>query len=97
MRRSAGRAYYDRKIAEGKTRNEALRCLKRHLADRVWRIMIKDENRRPQPGQATSPGGHTGATMQSSATGPTPTASSSDKSLPGPANPQPTTTGNKAA
>jgi transposase len=97
MRRSAGRAYYDRKIAEGKTRNEALRCLKRHLADHVWRIMIKDENRRPQPGQATSPGGHTGATLQSSATGPTPTASSSDKSLPGPANPQPTTTGNKAA
>jgi len=24
-------AYYDRKIAEGKTRNEAMRCLKRRL------------------------------------------------------------------
>jgi hypothetical protein len=44
MRRSTGRAYYDRKIAEGKTRNEAMRCLKRRLADHVWRIMIADWN-----------------------------------------------------
>ena len=27
MRASTGRAYYDRKIAEGKTHNEAMRCL----------------------------------------------------------------------
>ena len=45
MRASAGRAYYDRKIAEGKTHNEAMRCLKRRLADHVWRIMIADERR----------------------------------------------------
>ena len=43
MRASLGRAYYDRKIAEGKTHNEAMRCLKRRLADHVWRIMIADE------------------------------------------------------
>lgn len=30
-------------IAAGKTHNEAMRCLKRRLADRVWRIMIADE------------------------------------------------------
>ena len=36
MRASAGRAYYDRKITEGKTHNEAMRCLKRRLADHVW-------------------------------------------------------------
>ena len=35
--------------------------------------------------QEASPGGHSGATLQSSATGSTPTTSSSDKSLPRPA------------
>src|SRR6187200_2817233 len=32
-------AYLARKQAEGKTRREALRCLKRHLARRVWRLL----------------------------------------------------------
>jgi transposase len=32
-------AYLARKQAEGKTRMEALRCLKRHLARRVWQLM----------------------------------------------------------
>ena len=36
MRHSAGRAYYDRKVNEGKTHNEAMRCLKRHQV-RSWR------------------------------------------------------------
>jgi hypothetical protein len=49
MRRSDGRAYYDRKIAEGKTHSEALRCLKRQLAEHVWRTMIRDEHRRQRP------------------------------------------------
>ena len=88
MRDSLGRAYYDRKIAEGKTRNEAMRCLKRRLADHVWRIMIADERR---TGRAAGPGGQPGATLTSSATGSTPTTSSSDKSLPRPAGPHPTT------
>ncbi|MCW2642051.1 MAG: family transposase [Dactylosporangium sp.] len=89
---------HERKIAEGKTRNEALRCLKRKLAEHLWRIMIKDEYRRQrQQDQTTGPGGHSGATLQSSATDPTPTASSPDKSLPRPADNQPTTTGNQAA
>ena len=43
MRGSTGRAYYDTKIAAGKTHNEAMRCLKRRLADHVWRLMIRDE------------------------------------------------------
>jgi transposase len=85
MRASTGRAYYDRKIAEGKTHNEAMRCLKRRLADHVWRIMIADER------QAAGPRGHAGATLTSSAAGSTPTASSSDQSLPGPASPDSTT------
>jgi transposase len=32
-------AYLQRKQAEGKSRMEALRCLKRHLARRVWRLL----------------------------------------------------------
>jgi hypothetical protein len=39
MRGSSGRAYYDTKIAAGKTHNEAMRCLKRRLADHIWRVM----------------------------------------------------------
>ena len=32
-------AYLARKQAEGKSRREALRCLKRHLARRIWRLL----------------------------------------------------------
>lgn len=45
MPNTPGRAYYDRKLAEGKTSKEAKRCLKRRLADHVWRIMTADERR----------------------------------------------------
>lgn len=37
------RAYLAKKQAEGKSRIEALRCLKRHLARRVWRLLISSE------------------------------------------------------
>jgi transposase len=37
------RAFLERKQAEGKSRSEALRCLKRHLARRVWHAM-RDEH-----------------------------------------------------
>ena len=45
MRDSVGRRYFDTKIADGKTRNEAMRCLKRRLANHLWRLMIADEQR----------------------------------------------------
>jgi transposase len=86
MRESTGRAYYDTKIVAGKSHNEAMRCLKRRLANRVWRLMLADERR-----LAAGPGGHSGATLTSSAAGSTPTTSSSDKSLPGPADRNSTT------
>ena len=86
MRGSNGRAYYDTKIATGKTHNEAMRCLKRRLADHVWRLMISDERT-----LATGSGGQSGAALTSSAAGSTPTTSSSDKSLPGPATTDSTT------
>jgi transposase len=44
----ATRAYLDRKLAEGKTRSEAYRCLKRQLARRVWHLMSQT----PDPRQA---------------------------------------------
>ncbi len=34
-------AYLARKQAEGKSRMEALRCLKRHLARRVWKLLTQ--------------------------------------------------------
>jgi len=85
-RGSKGRAYYDRKVAAGKTPMEAMRCLKRRLSDVVYRQMVADAN-----AAATGPGGHLGTTVQSSVTGLTPAAGSSDKPLPGPASQQPRT------
>jgi transposase len=37
-----GRVYYDRKLAEGKTKKEALRALKRRISDAVWRQLRVD-------------------------------------------------------
>ena len=44
------KAYIERKITEGKTRREARRAHKRHLANRVIRRMWTDENRRRSTG-----------------------------------------------
>jgi transposase len=44
-RSSPGRAYYDRKLAEGKTPREAIRALKRRLSDVVWRHLVDDARR----------------------------------------------------
>jgi transposase len=41
-RPSAGQAYYRRKLAEGKSPKEALRCLKRRLSDAVYRCLVAD-------------------------------------------------------
>ena len=37
-----GRAYYRKKIAEGKSRKEALRCLKRRICDAVLKSFMAD-------------------------------------------------------
>lgn len=42
---AAGRTYYDRKLAEGKTQGEALRALKRQLSDAVYRRLLRDTPR----------------------------------------------------
>ena len=52
---SIGRCYYDRKIAEGKTHKEAMRCLKRRISSHVWRLMLLDERRGEEPTSGRSP------------------------------------------
>jgi transposase len=43
-RPSAGQTYYQRKLAEGKSPKEALRCLKRRLSDAVYRCLLADRH-----------------------------------------------------
>jgi transposase len=43
---SMGRAYYDKKLAEGKTTTEALRCLKRRIARTVFHRLTSDQDNR---------------------------------------------------
>ena len=81
-----GRAYYDRKVAAGKTSNEAMRCLKRRLSDVIYKTMLTD-----LVTTKTGPGGHRGNGSESSAASSHPHTSSSDKSHPGPATHQPRT------
>ncbi|SEH69652.1 Transposase [Mycolicibacterium rutilum] len=45
MPASTGRAFYDKKIAQGKPPRHATRALKRHLAAHLWRVMHADELR----------------------------------------------------
>jgi transposase len=84
-----GRAYYRRKLAAGKTQLEALRCLKRRLSDVIYRQLVADSNRAAldtSPDEAgTGPGGHCGATQESSAVDLPPHIDTSDQPLPGPA------------
>jgi hypothetical protein len=83
-RDTEGRRYYRRKLAAGKTPMEAMRALNRRLSDVVYRQMTADAKR-----LGTGPGGHVGATLQSGAANPIPMIDTSEKSLPGPADPQP--------
>jgi transposase len=43
---SEGRAYYDTKVAAGKTKREAMRALKRRLSDRVYQQLLADARTR---------------------------------------------------
>jgi hypothetical protein len=39
---SQGRIYFERRVAEGKTKKEAIRALKRHLSNAVYRQLLLD-------------------------------------------------------
>jgi transposase len=60
-------AYLQRKQQEGKSRKEALRCLKRHLARRVWKLLHA-------PPTPPGPGAPTPAARSTTASRPTGTA-----------------------
>jgi transposase len=93
-----GRAYFRRKLAEGKTRMEAMRCLKRRISDAVYRQLLADAQaaareaedettEQPIEDVGTGPGGHCGASQKSSAVDLPPHIDTSDQPLPGPAEP----------
>ncbi len=88
-----GRTYYRRKLGEAKTRKEARRCLKRRLSDMVYRQLVADATlagptgtETPTHSTGTGPGGHSGASLTSSAADlHTPVVGSSEQPQPGPA------------
>ena len=62
-----GRAYYRRKQTAGKTRMEAMRCLKRRISDAVYRRLPADARAAAHEDAGMGPGGHCGASQESSA------------------------------
>jgi transposase len=64
---SQGRAYYDKKIAEGKTPKEALRSLKRQVSDAIFARLRADARR--AAARAEDPEGQRGSDSVSSAAG----------------------------
>ena len=80
-----GRAYYRRKIAAGKSRAEAMRCLKRRISDALYRQLRTHTKNVAATTVKAGPGGHRGASHKSSAAGSHPHTGTSDQPLPGPA------------
>jgi transposase len=78
-RHTKGRAYYDKKIAEGKTAKEALRALKRQVSDALYQRMKADARR------GAGPGGHPGNGSAASAAGLHPADRLFGQATPGPA------------
>jgi transposase len=58
-RHSEGRAYFDKKVAQGKMGKEALRALKRRISDALYAAMVTDARREEQA--SGGPGGQTGS------------------------------------
>ena len=86
-RHSDGRAYYDRKLAEGKTPKEALRCLKRRISDAIYARLQADARRAAAFARTKGPGGQPGNDSVASAAGSHP-----ENRLFGQATPEPATT-----
>ena len=80
-----GRAYYRRKRAAGKRPLEAIRCLKRRISDAIFRQLVADADTARHERMDAGPGGHCGASQESSAAGFNPPTGTSDQPLPGPA------------
>jgi transposase len=81
---SQGRAYYDKKLAEGKTHKEALRCLKRRISDAIYAALIADA-RQAATACPEGPGGQPGNHSVSKAAGSHPAHRLFGQATPGPA------------
>ena len=81
-RHTKGRAYYDKKLAEGKTTKEALRALKRQISDAIFACLQEDARR---AAAARSPGGQPGNHSASRAAGSHPDHRLFGQATPGPA------------
>ena len=86
-RHSDGRAYYDKKLAEGKTHKEALRSLKRQISNAIFRCLQADARQAAPAACAKGPGGQPGNDSDSSAAGSHP-----ERRLFGQATPEPSPT-----
>jgi transposase len=84
-RHSPGRAYYDKKLAEGKTGKEALRCLKRQISDAIFACLQADARRAATAALEKSPGGQPGNHSASRAAGSNPEHRRFGQATPGPA------------
>jgi transposase len=83
FRTSPGRAYYDRKRAEGKSGKEAIRALKRRISDIIYAALVVDA--RLSHSANTGPGGQKGNDSKSKRDRLTPQdTGSSDEPLPDP-------------
>ena len=80
---SDGRAYYDKKIAEGKTPKEALRALKRQISDAICKH-LKADAARAAAASAQGPGGQPGNDSVASAAGSHPERRLFGQATPGP-------------
>ncbi len=86
-RHSEGRAYYDRKLKEGKTNKEALRCLKRRISDAIFAHLVADAEAPSSNRHRRAREGKGGTALSPAWPAPTPSVSSSEKPLPGPRRP----------
>jgi transposase len=82
-RHSDGRAYYEKKLAEGKTHKEALRSLKRKISDAIFGRLQADA-RQAAAAAPKGPGGHPGNDSASSAAGSHPARQLFGQATPGP-------------
>ena len=94
-RHSEGRAYYDKKLAEGKTPKEALRSLKRQISDAIFACLQADA-RRAAAASAKDPGGQQGNDSVASAAGSHPRHRLFGQATPGPGH-HPTTAASNPA
>jgi transposase len=82
FRHTDGRAYYDRKIAQGHTGKEAIRALKRRISDAIYTRLRHDAERAAHV--AVGPGGHSRNAAVACAAGSHPEHRLFGKATPGP-------------